>query len=41
MTQAASGLWDEALSNYRRAVQIAPEFSFAAANYALVRFLFF
>jgi tetratricopeptide (TPR) repeat protein len=34
--QAALGEYDEALGNYRRAVQLAPEFSFAAANYALV-----
>jgi cytochrome c-type biogenesis protein CcmH/NrfG len=36
MLQAALRRWDEALVDYRRAVQLAPEFSFAAANYALV-----
>jgi hypothetical protein len=34
--QAALRRWDEALVDYGRAVQLAPEFSFAAANYALV-----
>ena len=34
--QAAQGLWEQAAANYRRASQLAPEFSFAAANYALV-----
>jgi tetratricopeptide (TPR) repeat protein len=35
MLQGALRKWDEALVDYGRAVQLAPEFSFAAANYAL------
>ncbi|KAJ7548366.1 hypothetical protein O6H91_07G009000 [Diphasiastrum complanatum] len=33
--QAALQQWDEALADYGRAVQLAPEYAFAAANYAL------
>ncbi|KAJ7548367.1 hypothetical protein O6H91_07G009000 [Diphasiastrum complanatum] len=33
--KAALQQWDEALADYGRAVQLAPEYAFAAANYAL------
>lgn len=32
------GRWDEAAPYYQRAVQLAPEFSFAAANFALAQY---
>jgi hypothetical protein len=38
--QAAQNRWEDALKGYAKAVQLAPAFSFAAANYALVSIVF-